>query len=229
MSPASPAGLTPDMQALVLEAEPEVKALVAKLAKMFRWVAINDVTQTVWEGYAEVAPRHDPAKGKLGAFGYKHAYGKAVEAFMREAHQAPLHLARRAFGEIMEDLRIADDPFVEDDVILAPIKAVCREGTFRMFFGATFETWRMQGEQGLVDHLTRLKTFAALQSAFMTLEPEEWKLLQLYYIECQTWAEVGEALGVGERQAKRRAEEIRDKLKRELLVRRVKNAPPEAG
>jgi RNA polymerase sigma factor (sigma-70 family) len=153
----------------------------------------------------------------------------AVDQFSRDARQSPLRLARRALGGVADGLTVTDDPFVEDHEILAPIKAACHEGAFRMFFGATFEAWRTQGEEGLVDHLTRQKAFRALQSAFTTLAPDDWQLLELYFIECRTWAEVGAAFDISERHAKRRAEGIREKLRRELLARGVKGPPPETA
>jgi RNA polymerase sigma factor (sigma-70 family) len=220
--------LTPELQSLVLGARPTVEDLVRRLRLMFRRVPIEDIEQTVWEGFSQAAPRHDPTRGPFHVFGYKHAFGLAIDRFTRDARQTPLRLARKAIGDAFDGLSVSSDPFAGDAEILAPLKACCHEGAFRMFFGATFETWRLQGEQGLVEQLARAKAFEALRVAFTTLAPEDWQLLQLYYIECHTWAEVGAAFGVGEKQAQRRAEKIREKLKRELLARGVKAAPPPA-
>jgi RNA polymerase sigma factor (sigma-70 family) len=223
--------LTPEQRALVLQEKPMVEALVNKLKGMFGRAALEDLTQMVWTGLSEAVVHYDPAKGPFGRFGWKRAFGKGVEDLMRDARQAPLYLARRAFGDPADGLKLAstDDPWVDDRELLEPIKAACHEGAFRMFFGATFETWRMQGDQGLVDHVTRQRVFRALQAAFTTLAPDEWRLLELYYIECLTWADVGVAFDISERQAKRRDADVRKSLKRELLARGVKAAPPEAA
>jgi DNA-directed RNA polymerase specialized sigma24 family protein len=154
-------------------------------------------------------------------------FGETVDTFTHEARQNPLFMARRAFQDPDIQLKNPNEPFLSEEDLLNGLRAVCHEGTFRMFFGATFDTWRMQGEQGTVDHLTRLKAFCALQSAFTTLASDEWELLERYYIRCSSWPVVAEALGIGERQVMRRAEEVREKLKRELLARGVRSAPPE--
>jgi RNA polymerase sigma factor (sigma-70 family) len=220
--------LTPELQSMVLTVRPTVADLVGRLRRMFRHVPIEDIEQTVWEGFARAAPRHDPVRGPFHVFGYKYAFGLAIDRLTRDARQTPLRLARKAIGDAFDGLSVSDDPFADDAEILAPLRACCHEGAFRMFFGATFETWRLQGEQGLVEQLARAKAFEALRAAFTTLAPEDWQLLQLYYVECHTWTEVGAAFGIGEKQAQRRAEKIREKLKRELLARGVKDAPPRA-
>ena len=73
------------------------------------------------------------------------------------------------------NLKNANEPFVSEEELVSGLKATCHDGLFRLFVGATFETWRVQGEQGTVDHLTRLKAFDALRSAFTTLTEDEWK------------------------------------------------------
>jgi RNA polymerase sigma factor (sigma-70 family) len=221
--------LTEQQQKWVLEAEPSIVVLSKRLRRKFPRAREEDIAQTLWTGYAEVAPRYNPAEGSFAAFAYWPAWGKAIDELTREARQSPLHMARKALGAAAEPLRVATGPYMEDSEILAPIKAACREGTFRMFFGATLDTWRTQGEEGLVDHLTRLTAFRALQSAFATLTPDEWKLLELYYIECLTWKVVGAAFDISDRQARRRDEDIREKLKAELMARGVETAPPEAA
>jgi RNA polymerase sigma factor (sigma-70 family) len=226
---ASVPPLTPAQQEWVVKAEPSVKLLAGRLHKKFPRASLDDIAQTLRTGYAEVAPKYNPAEGTFEAFGYWPAWGKAHDELTREARQSPRHMASKAFGEAAEPLKVPTGAYMEDDEILAPIKAACHDGTFRMFFGATFDTWRAQGEQGMVDHLTRLKAFRALQSAFATLTPDEWKLLELYYIECMTWDEVGAALDVSGRQARRRDEQIREKLKLELIALGVERAPPEAA
>ena len=222
-----PARLTPKQQDAVLTAKPMIATMLAKLRRMFAQVSFEDMSQVVWQGVSEVAPAYDSSQGSFAAFAWKPVFGRAVEWAKGEARQSPLYLARRAFLPVTDHLKDPDDPFADDEQTLAPLKDVCRDGTFRMFFGGTFEAWRMQGEQGLVDHMTRLKTFRGLAGAFTTLSPEEWKLLELYYIDCHSWFEVGQALGISERHAKRRAEEIREKLKRELRLRGIKKPPPE--
>jgi hypothetical protein len=166
--------LTRAQQDLVVKALPTIDLLAGGLHKKFPWARLDDIKQTLRLGYAEVAPKYDPSKGTFAAFGYWPAWGQAIDKLTREGHQSPLYMARKAFGAAAEPLQVPHEPYMEDQEILAPIKAACHEGTFRMFFGATFETWRAQGEQGMVDHLTRLKAFRALQSAFTTLTPDEW-------------------------------------------------------
>ena len=226
---ASVTPLTRAQQALVVEALPTIKRLAALLRKKFPWAMEDDVEQTLRIGYAEVAPKYERSKGTFAAFGYWPAWGSAIDKLTREARQSPRHMARKAFGEAAEPLQVTSGPFMEDDEILAPVKAACHDGTFRMFFGATFEAWRAQGEQGMVDHVARLRAFRALQSAFAVLTPAEWRLLELYYIECQTWKAVGVAFDISDRQARRRDEEIREKLKAALIARGVTSAPPTAG
>jgi RNA polymerase sigma factor (sigma-70 family) len=224
-----PARLTPEQQTMVLTAKPMVDAILKKLMRMFRHMPFEDMSQTVWQGVSEAAPHHDPSQGSFEAFAWKRVYGKAVDHAMREARKSPLYLARRAFLPVTDQLRDGNDPFCDDAQTLSPLKEVCHDAISRMFFGATFEAWRVQGEEGLVDHMTRLKAFRELQGAFTTLSPEEWQLLELYYIDCHSWLEVGKALDISDRQAKRRAEEIREMLKRELRLRGIKEAPPEEG
>src|SRR5262245_35738599 len=166
-----PARLTPKQQDAVLTAKPMIDAMLAKLRRMFARVSLEDMRQVVWQGVTEVAPGHDPSQGSFAAFAWKPVFGKAVDWAMRESRQSPLYLARRAFLPVTDQLKDPDDPFADDEQTLAPIKDTCRDGVSRMFFGATFETWRVQGEQGLVDHMTRLKTFRGLAGAFTTLSP----------------------------------------------------------
>jgi RNA polymerase sigma factor (sigma-70 family) len=218
--------LTPEQRDAVLTAKPMVNTMLTKLMRMFRHVPFEDMRQIVWQGVSEVAPHHDPSQGSFEAFAWKRVFGKTVDWAMREARQSPLYLAQRAFLPVTDLLQDPDDPFDDDEQTLSPLREVCHDGASRMFFGATFETWRIQGEQSLVDHMTRLKAFRGLQGAFTTLNPDEWKLLELYYIDCHSWLEVGQALGISDRHAKRRAEEIREKLKRELRLRGIKEAPP---
>jgi RNA polymerase sigma factor (sigma-70 family) len=219
--------LTSEHQDLVLEAKPMVDMMQRKLEKMFPHVSPDDIRQTVWLTVSELAPDYNPARGHFAAFAWAPVFGAAVDTFTLEARQNPLYMARRAFVKPGIHLKDPNEPFVSEEELVSGLQGVCHEGTFRLFFGATFETWRMQGEQGTVDHLTRLKVFGALQSAFTTLKSAEWELLERYYIACSSWADVAEALGIGERQVMRRAEEIREKLRRELLARGVRGAPPE--
>ena len=219
--------LTRKQQDLVLEAEPMVKKMLRKLERMFPHASPEDMRQTVWLNVSEVASRQALSRDTFEAVLWKRVFGEVVDTFTLDARQNPLFMARRAFQDPDIQLKNPNEPFLSEDDLLGGLRAVCHEGTFRMFFGATFETWRMQGEQGTVDHLTRLKVFGALQSAFTTLTSSEWELLERYYIRCSSWPVVAEALGIGERQVMRRAEEIREKLKRELLARGVRSAPPE--
>jgi DNA-directed RNA polymerase specialized sigma24 family protein len=211
----------------VLDAEPMVNKMLRKLERMFPRASPEDMRQTVWLNVSEMASRPDISPDAFEAFVWKRVFGEVVDTCTLEARQNPLFMARRAFQDPDLQLKNPNEPFLSEDDLLSGLRSVCHEGTFRMFFGATFETWRMQGEQGTVDHLTRLKVFGALQSAFTTLAPGEWELLERYYIRCSSWPVVAEALGIGERQVMRRAEEIREKLKLELLSRGVRGAPPE--
>jgi RNA polymerase sigma factor (sigma-70 family) len=227
---ASGTPLTPEQQDRVVEAEPTIKRLTGELQRKFPRACGEDIAQSLRAAYAEVVPGYDPTRGpSFDAYAYWPVWGKVHDELTREARQSPRHMARKAFGQVAEPLEVATGAYMEDGEILAPIIAACREGTFRMFFGATLDTWRAQGEQRLVDHLARLKAFRALQSAFATLTPDEWKLLELYYIECLTWEEVGKAFDISDRQAKRRDAQIRQKLKDELIARGVDGAPPVAA
>ena len=219
--------LTSEHHDLMLEATPMVDMMQRKLAKMFPHVAADDIRQTVWLAVSEVAPGYEPAQGHFARFAWTPVFGAAVDTFTLDARQNPLYMARRAFLKTGIHLKDPNEPFVSEEELVSGLQGVCHEGTFRLFFGATFETWRMQGEQGTVDHLTRLKVFGALQSAFSTLKSDEWELLERYYIACSSWADVAISLGISERHVMRRAEEIREKLRRELLSRGVRGAPPE--
>lgn len=217
--------LTPAQQQLVLKARPAAEKIVEKLVKVFRHVRPEDLRQMVYEGFIEAAPRHDPAQGPFEVFAWKRAVGKANEGAMREARHSPLRVVREAVLQ----MTVSDDDYDfydDNDDPLIRLEAACCHGAFRMFFGATFEMWRTQGEQRLVDHMTRLTTFHALRAAFCTLAADEWRLLELHYIDLKTWTEVGEVFGVLERQARRRHEDICEKLRQELLAHGIDRAPP---
>ncbi|MFO0757216.1 MAG: sigma-70 family RNA polymerase sigma factor [Byssovorax sp.] len=208
--------------------------MARKLRGMFRHVDLDDLEQMVWEGFIEAARTHDPSLGSFEAFAWRRGYGKALDGALRDVRQSPRALAAQALLTVADTKAPALDhagldPFSDEDPALTFLKETASEGAFRIFFGGTFEAFRAQGEQGLVNHLTRLTAFRELKRAFSTLGEDEWKLFELYYIDVRTWAEVGEALGVSERQAKRRDEEIRRKLKRELVSRGVDRAPPSEG
>ncbi len=76
--------------------------------------------------------------------------------------------------------------------------------------------------------MTRLAAFRALKKSFPSLSEPEWTLYEMYYVDCVTWAQVGAAFDIEDKAAQQRAKKIRDKLKRELLSRGVRQAPPEA-
>ena len=229
-SPVAVKGLTLEQHKLVLGEMPHIRRLTRKLQRVLYWVPPEDIEQVVGVGYCEAAIDGDPTMPKKAwsHYAYIRAHGKAIDTFLRDSPRRQMALARRAFAEVAETFRPVDDPWASDEEILSPLAAVCGEGTFRVFFGRTFETWRYQGEQGVVNHLDRLNAFRALQSAFSSLTEDEWRLYELYYIECKTWAEVGAELGVQERQAKNRADAVYGKLRRELASRGVRKAPPEA-
>ena len=226
--------LTPEQQGWVLGAKPQIEELTKRLQRKFPQADPGDVAQALWEGYSHVAPDYNPdnpERKSFAAFAYKGGWGYAVDALTRQARQSPVHMARKAFGDDSAPVRIARGAYVAEHEMLGGIRAACHDSAFRMFFGATFDVWRAQGEQGLVDLVTRKKAFCALQGALatVTLTADEWKLLELYYVECQTWEEVGAAFGIVERQARRRDEQIRAKLREELFARGVTSAPPRAA
>ncbi|MEO7330402.1 MAG: sigma-70 family RNA polymerase sigma factor [Minicystis sp.] len=211
---------------VMAEAGPVVQRLLRKLRRMFPAERPDDLRQMAWQGVVEKAPQYDPSKGSVAGFIWKSAFGNAVNEASREARQSPAHLMRLALLFAAEEIPDEEhDPFESDETILQGLADACHDGAFRMFFGATFETWRTQGEQGMIDHLAHKEAFGRLKSAFSTLAPEDWRLVELRYLDCATWAEVGAELGIGERQSKRRDEEIREKLRRELRLRGQGSAP----
>lgn len=224
----APQLLTPAQQDLVLQARPSVEMLAEKLARIRRSLPIEDVTQLVWEGFVEAARLYDPAHGPFAVFAWKRAVGNVNRAAMREARHAALRNVRDAVAT----MDVSDDDYDfydENDDPQIRLEVACRDGAFRMFFGATFEAWRTEGEQGTVNHLTRLQAFGALRAAFATLEADEWSLLEQHYIDLRTWEEIGASFGIGERQARRRHDDAREKLRVELAAHGVEEAPPSGG
>lgn len=226
-----PATQRADHHALVLQAQPIVGGIVRKLRRAFPRVAADDLAQSAMEGVLEALPSYDPAKGPFPRFAWQRAYGKALDAALRDRRQTPRYFAMRALLATAEHLEQEEgeaeiDPFADVDPAHERLLEVCHDGAFAAFFGGTFEAWRSLGEDGVLGHLERQTAFRALQAALGVLDAEAWRLLELYYVDLLTWAEVGAQLGVSERQAKRRDHDLREALRRELRRRGVDQVPP---
>lgn len=224
--------LTKKQQELVLGELPAIKQLTRTLGAKFPRVGRDDVEQSVWVGYCEAALEANPAmpQAAFAAYARIRVHGRMIDLCLRDWRQSPMYLAELAFGKSFAELVVADDaedPWISDEAIIDPIRAASSESIFRAFLGSTFEAWRYLGEQGLVDHMTRLTAFRELKKTFPSLSEPEWKLYELYYVDCLTWAQVGAAFGIQDKAAQQRAKGIRDKLRRELLSRGVRQAPPE--
>lgn len=226
MSDRPSAPLNPE-HARILQALPaalRVARTIARLHGVRTPEAIDDCEQTACQALLEACPGYDEARGPLEVFAWKRVAGAVTKWVNREAsiRGAGLEAALAA----TEEMRDTSDPFGDDDAdALDQLKSHCRTLTFLRFMRDTGELLRERPD----DALARARAFEALKLALHGLSDLEMRLVELRYWQDLSWAKVGEALGIQEKQAQRLDERLRERLKSDLLARSIREPPPSAA
>jgi RNA polymerase sigma factor FliA len=219
--PSAP--LNPE-HARILQALPNalrVARTIARLHGVRTPEAIDDCEQTACQAILEACPGYDETRGPLDVFVWKRVAGAVTNWVNREAS-----IRRAGFDAALdatEEMRDTSDPFGDDDAdVLGQLKAQCRMLAFTRFTGDTGERLRERPD----DALARTRAFEALERALGELSELEAHLVELRYWQELSWAKVGEALGIHEKQAQRLDERLRERLKRNLRARNICEPPP---
>ena len=145
--------------------------------------------------------------------------------------QDPLRRAYQILGiDALASFEASDDPFADtDEGTFDALVKHCGAGLLEMATVAGCATWREQGEDGLLGQVERLHAAKELETARGALDGEDSAILALHFDGELAWGAVAETLGISESTVKRRAAVIREKLRRELSVRGVGEAPAVEG
>lgn len=210
--------------ARVIEALP--KAL--RVARMFARLSgarsredVEDCEQAAAQKLLEVLPRHDPARGPLATFAWKHVAGTVTR--LRRRGREPARSGEDDALDATEELRARTDPLDDDDEDAKnELLGHCRHITARRCLGYTRAPLPARPD----DILMRVEAFEALAIAFSGLDHAEKRFLVLRYWENLTWEHVAGAMGITVPQAKGIEQRLRHRLRRDLVRKGVDRPPP---
>jgi RNA polymerase sigma factor (sigma-70 family) len=212
---------------LVVGALPWATKLARVICRVWRVrspAIVKDAEQTACQVVVEKRPDYDDTRGSFEAYLWKPVVGAVRRHLQREVFRG-----RTGFDDALEesdevrDTRPLDDPFAADDITdEALLKKWSCVLTFRRMMGDTRVAVQAQPE----NEALRAQVFRALNAALGGLEARHMRLLDLRYWQELTWKEVGDAMHLSDRQAKRIDEEIRERLQGDLRRRGIDEVPP---
>lgn len=159
----------------------------------------DDLRGVAWTALSEALAGYDPSKGEITPYAAEWMAGEvrgAIEKIQKQsAHEGPSEGDRSTHPTLLSEELGADVVHV----------------LFSVYVG---EELSSTSEAEL---LTR-EAFAALHREIARLDPPDQQLVALKYWEDRTWIEVGAALGIDERTARKWDTRIREKLRDALIA-----------
>ena len=207
--------------------------------KRARWMARRWPAMTFaqyqslgYEALWRAALTFEASRGaRFRTYAWQRCCGAMFDGIREHQAQDPLRRACQILGiTTLAPFEVNEDPFEEtDEGTFDALVKHCGAGLLEMATVAGCATWREQGEEGLLGQVERLHAAKELETARGALDGEESALVTLHFDDELGWGAVAETLGVSESTVKRRAAVVREKLRRELLVRGVGKAPALEG
>jgi RNA polymerase sigma factor for flagellar operon FliA len=194
------AGLTPAEQQLVAEHGLRVIERVTRFyaAKYNGLIAHDDVKQAALLGVVDAARRFDQSRGRFATFAWIRAVGLIRDAVRAEAqHQRMRRTVSRAGcnvhrqGTVLTDTRESVTTELELHLASAAMAAAVE---------ARLAADAKVAEDQLMLEQSRQKLRHALDS----LSRDDWRLIELYYVENKKFQEVAQAFGCSLATARRR-------------------------
>lgn len=227
MSELPPPGSASPDQDRLLEAMSWARKLARMVVRVWRIrssATLMDAEQTACEVVLAKWAGWDAAQGPFEGYLWKPVVGAVKRQLRRE-----LGGVRAGFEDGLDEASefqapgTPDDPFGAEDVSdLDALKAACRRITFRQVLGDTRAALQAQPENDAL----RAQVFEALGAAVGELGERERRIIELRYWQELTWPEIGERMGLSDRQVKRIDGDVRDRLEGGLRRRGVEEPPP---
>lgn len=221
--------LTKDQQDLMESAMPAVDRRARWMARRYPELGFEQYQSLGYEALWRVAPGFDASRNiKFKTYAWQRVCGAMFDGLREHRAQDPTRLACQILGiSALSSFEADDDPFSDetDEGMFAGLVKHCRAGLLEMETVAGCATWREQGEEGLHGQVERLHAKKELAIARGALEEEGAQIVALHFDDELAWGKVAEALGISESTVKRRAAEVREKLRLDLVARGVGAAP----
>ena len=214
------------------EAMPIVDRLARRMARRHPVLSFEAYQSLGYEALWRAALKFEPTREvKFITYAWPRCWGAMRDGAREHLAQDPVRRACQILGiDALAAFEASNDPFTDtDEGTFDGLVKHCSAGSLEMATVAGCATWREQGEDGLLGQLERLQAKKELKNARGTLDGEESAVVALHFDDELAWAAVAEALGISESTVKRRAADVRDKLRAELSARGVSEAPAVEG
>lgn len=221
------AGLNHDQRVLVSLSMWMADRVARTVARHSKRLSEQDLIQTARTALAESARLYD--KEKDSSF-EKYAWKRVVGSMLRELKREYRHHPR-VIGRVLEALDLAatslDEYLESDEDVSTQIDDKCSDFAATLFLGLAVEAWRAEGEDGAIRREAYVRALRVLREGLASLDESAARILRRRWLDSDEpgWPEIAQELGVSRSAAQRTEGEARERLKRWLLSRGLREMP----